>query len=264
MRRIPITLTTGFKGYSESYYDQLICWYIAPFFTLFAKKIGVKNPNTLTFVSFFLMLASCALVLYRQAFAGIYYRIVIALLIQLAFIIDCSDGQLARITGRMSKLGAWLDRLLDRIGEFAIFTVCGVLAWWQTEQMLFVILGLVTGYGLTAFSLAMAVSDSCIVGQITKMREIEKEKIKGEAVKGDEPQSKKKKFILVVSRVFFFLNFGIGERYLYLSFFILLNRLDIMLFITSFLVVLRVASISHYLRNKLKKADEGLRRFNES
>ncbi len=264
MRRIPIALTTGFKGDSESYYDQLISRYISPFFTLCAKAMGVINPNVLTFVSFFLLLLSCAMVLYRAAFAGVFYRIVIALLIQLSFIIDCSDGQLARITGRTSKLGAWLDRLLDRVGEFAIFAVCGILAWWQTGRILFIFLGLVTGYGLTAFSLAMAVSDSCIVGEIAKFREIEKEKTKEEPAKGNDSQKEKKNLALVISRVFFFLNFGIGERYLYLSFFILLNRLDIMLFMTSFLVVLRVVSISHHLKNKLKKADESLRRFNES
>ncbi len=212
MRRIPIALTTGFKGDSESYYDQLISRYISPFFTLCAKAMGVINPNVLTFVSFFLLLLSCAMVLYRAAFAGVFYRIVIALLIQLSFIIDCSDGQLARITGRTSKLGAWLDRLLDRVGEFAIFAVCGILAWWQTGRILFIFLGLVTGYGLTAFSLAMAVSDSCIVGEIAKFREIEKEKTKEEPVKGNDSQKEKKNLTLVISRVFFFFSISVSVK----------------------------------------------------
>lgn len=40
---------------------------------------------------------------------------------------DMVDGALARITGRASKWGAFLDSTLDRIGDAAIFAG---LAWW--------------------------------------------------------------------------------------------------------------------------------------
>ena len=265
MSKIPVELTTSEQETSESFYYYVLARHIAPYFTLFFKKIGVKNPNVLTLVSFFLMLIVGAMILYLEALSKVYYRIIIALLVQLSFILDCSDGQLARITRRKSKFGAWLDRLLDRVGEFTIFLVCGLVAWYQTDQILFVFLGLITGYGLTAFTIAMSLADSCMFDNITKINEMQKGEQKEDADgKGDSQKSEKKKITLILSRVFFFLNFGIGERYLYVSVFLLLNRLDIMLYVSSFLVILRVLGISHYMRNILKKTDLSLRRYNES
>ena len=44
-----------------------------------------------------------------------------AVLLQLAFTLDCVDGQLARYTRRFSALGGWLDSIFDRAKEFAVY-----------------------------------------------------------------------------------------------------------------------------------------------
>jgi len=44
--------------------------------------------------------------------------IVGSILLQIAFILDCADGQLARFRGVGSAIGGWLDQVADRIREF--------------------------------------------------------------------------------------------------------------------------------------------------
>jgi len=44
-----------------------------------------------------------------------------AILLQLAFGLDCADGQLARLTGTFSALGGWLDAMFDRLKEYAVY-----------------------------------------------------------------------------------------------------------------------------------------------
>jgi phosphatidylglycerophosphate synthase len=44
-----------------------------------------------------------------------------ALLLQLAFTLDCVDGQLARYTMTFTKFGAWLDSVFDRAKEYVVY-----------------------------------------------------------------------------------------------------------------------------------------------
>lgn len=44
-----------------------------------------------------------------------------AVLLYLAFVLDCVDGQLARYTRRFSTLGAWLDATFDRAKEYVVY-----------------------------------------------------------------------------------------------------------------------------------------------
>ena len=44
-----------------------------------------------------------------------------AVLLQIAFTLDCVDGQLARYTRTFTKLGAWLDSIFDRTKEYVVF-----------------------------------------------------------------------------------------------------------------------------------------------
>jgi phosphatidylglycerophosphate synthase len=102
-------------------------------------EIAWLTPNQLTIVSFFVGLIA------TYFFAkGDYSSLVIAaVLVQLSFIIDCMDGQFARYSKKFSDFGAWLDRISDRIKDFAYFFA---LAWgfFHTHSEYF-------EYGLTPF-----------------------------------------------------------------------------------------------------------------
>ena len=50
-----------------------------------------------------------------------------AVLLQVAFALDCVDGQLARFTGRFSRFGGWLDAILDRAKEYIV--ILGLASW---------------------------------------------------------------------------------------------------------------------------------------
>ncbi len=317
MPKISESLITKGGANTESFYDFLISKYIAPHFTFLFKACGVKNPNIITLMSVGLLLTASFMVLFIDMLGSIWYRAAIAVFIQLSFIFDCSDGQLARITGKSSKLGAWLDRLSDRLGEFIIFTFFGYTAWRVTGHIVFLYLGLVTGYGLAVFTLAMSLAESVRYDNIDSMIQIHSKqaetqknryieetagsskKRKQDEYSGkkagddteDESSSKKidedredgpsvgnnreetagsqgnrvkRKIVEIAPKIFFFLNFGIGERYLYLSFFIIILRPDIMLYISSFLTVLRCLSISHFIGRKIKKTDRELADVDEA
>jgi len=55
-----------------------------------------------------------------------------AILVQLSFVVDCMDGQLARYRQQFSKLGAWLDRISDRVKDFLYFFALA-LGFYQTH-----------------------------------------------------------------------------------------------------------------------------------
>lgn len=44
-----------------------------------------------------------------------------AVALQLAFLLDCVDGQLARYTRQFSPIGAWLDAVFDRTKEYLVY-----------------------------------------------------------------------------------------------------------------------------------------------
>jgi len=96
------------------------------------------TPNQLTVVSFMLMvLASfCLASVSRavQAMGGV--------LVLIAFVIDCLDGDLARFKGITSPLGAMLDPILDRLGEFAVIIGIAVNGWRTTQDPIWLIGGI--------------------------------------------------------------------------------------------------------------------------
>jgi phosphatidylglycerophosphate synthase len=76
--------------------------------------------------------------------------ITIGLVYQLAYGVDCADGQLARATGRTSEFGAWLDVAADYLRNIAIAT--GVLYVLLRSQELSASLALVAGAALAVGS----------------------------------------------------------------------------------------------------------------
>lgn len=84
------------------------------------------TPNQVTFLSLLVSLLSGAALLLWPTAAGLWLA---AGLIYLAFVLDCVDGQLARITGKSSAVGAYLDFLADEIKAVTLIAaVAGRLA----------------------------------------------------------------------------------------------------------------------------------------
>jgi hypothetical protein len=75
------------------------------------------TPNQVT------VLSMCVGVLAAAGFAtGHRWGLVAgAVLLQLAFMLDCVDGQLARYTRTFSRFGAWLDSVFDRGKEYLVY-----------------------------------------------------------------------------------------------------------------------------------------------
>lgn len=75
------------------------------------------TPNQIT------VLSMCVGVLAAAGFAtGHRWGLVAgAVLLQVAFMLDCVDGQLARYTRTFSRFGAWLDSVFDRGKEYLVY-----------------------------------------------------------------------------------------------------------------------------------------------
>jgi hypothetical protein len=94
-------------------------FFVSPYSRFIARWAARRGltPNQITCASMLIGVLAAA------AFAvGERWGLVTgALLLQLSFVTDCVDGQLARYTRRFSTLGAWLDSVFDRAKEYLVF-----------------------------------------------------------------------------------------------------------------------------------------------
>lgn len=91
------------------YYAHLI----DPFFTKWAYDLKL-TPNFVTIVA-------CMTGVLAGLCFGARYWAAGAILLQLHHFLDGADGNLARLTGKMTPLGAKLDRICDQVVRFAVF-----------------------------------------------------------------------------------------------------------------------------------------------
>ena len=94
-------------------------FFVSPYSKYLARWAARRGftPNQITTVSLLIGILAAA------AFAtGERWGLITgAVLVHLAFVTDCVDGQLARYTRTFSKLGAWLDSIFDRSKEYVVF-----------------------------------------------------------------------------------------------------------------------------------------------
>ena len=103
--------------------DWLDLHFVRPFcyyWALLFARLDI-HPNTVTILSMFIGAGSaiffgCAS-FYYYGMEGLMFNIIAILMLCLADIFDCTDGQLARMTGKKSKLG----RILDGLAGFTWF-----------------------------------------------------------------------------------------------------------------------------------------------
>ena len=117
-----------------------LCYYLSVFFA----KLGV-HPNTVTILSMIVGAASCVFFasgcFYYEGTMGLIMNLIAIAMLMVADLLDCTDGQLARLTGKKSRLG----RILDGLAGFTWFIpIYHALVWrfYQHHELEFMWLGI--------------------------------------------------------------------------------------------------------------------------
>lgn len=91
------------------------------------------TPNQVTFLGgFVFVLAAAALV----AWPGPMGFLIAALIVQFSYLLDCADGQLARIKGMTSEVGAYLDFLIDEFKALLLVAAAAIRLWMIDGEVL--------------------------------------------------------------------------------------------------------------------------------
>lgn len=101
---------------TEELLDKIITRPIGYIIALLSAKIGI-TPNVITFISIITGLVASHLFLYNSLVLNIYGILILVL----SDLLDSSDGQLARLTGNVSKLGRILDGVAGNLVAISIY-----------------------------------------------------------------------------------------------------------------------------------------------
>jgi len=107
----------------EHWFGRLYMRRLSPYATALFARLG-WSPNAVTVC--FMVCGVAAGVL--TAVPGLPAAVGVAVLIQLYLLFDCSDGELARYTGRFSATGVYLDRMGHYVAEALLLAGLGVRA----------------------------------------------------------------------------------------------------------------------------------------
>jgi phosphatidylglycerophosphate synthase len=121
--RLYSSLKSEFEGFVDRYFNRKLSrWCTRAFLAM------GWSPNAITVLATVIGLFAAAGFAVGTYAAGV----AAALLFQLAAVIDCSDGEVARLTFTESPFGAWLDIALDNVVHMAIFGGIAVGAYMKT------------------------------------------------------------------------------------------------------------------------------------
>jgi phosphatidylglycerophosphate synthase len=84
------------------------------------------TPNQITLATLVVFAAGAAVLALCPGWRAL---IVAAAVIELSYVLDCVDGQLARLKGTSSPIGAHLDFLMDELKAFLLIAAVGVRLW---------------------------------------------------------------------------------------------------------------------------------------
>jgi hypothetical protein len=110
------------------------------------------NQITLSSLAVFLVAAACLVLLLGHA--GLIIAVAI---IQLSYVLDCADGQLARLRATSSPLGAHFDFLMDELKAFLLMCAVATRLWMESGDHRYLLEGLLaltavaSGISLTSF-----------------------------------------------------------------------------------------------------------------
>ncbi|MGQ9466947.1 MAG: CDP-alcohol phosphatidyltransferase family protein [Anaerolineae bacterium] len=155
---------------SPRMYESLAEWArdAAQVFTVPMARILARwkvHPNTLTLLGCLLTVGVGGILASGRLVLGGWLLAIVAPM-------DALDGALARVTGRSSRFGAFLDSTLDRVSEAVLFLCLAAHYLWRgaTTEVLLAFLTLI-GANLVSYARARAEANgySCKVGFFTRL-----------------------------------------------------------------------------------------------
>src|SRR5215468_4911453 len=105
-------------------------------FVLYFLRRTPLTPNQITFASLLVALGGAALMIVWLSWTGL---IVAAAVLQASYVLDCVDGQLARLKSMSTPVGAHLDFLMDELKAFAVLGAVGVRLWLVKDDMRYLV-----------------------------------------------------------------------------------------------------------------------------
>jgi phosphatidylglycerophosphate synthase len=84
------------------------------------------TPNQITFASLAVFMLAAGLMVAWPGYAGLWAAVGV---LELSYVLDCIDGQLARLRKASSPVGAHLDFLMDELKAFLLVGAVGVRLW---------------------------------------------------------------------------------------------------------------------------------------
>lgn len=130
---------------------------LSPYVSTMFVRLGVP-PNPITYLMMVFGVLSGVVV----ALGGLWSAILAAVFIQIYLLLDCSDGEVARYTGRTSVAGIYLDRIGHYVSEIALLIGLGIRAQGEFEAGGWVILGMAAALGV---ALIKAETDNVVVAR---------------------------------------------------------------------------------------------------
>jgi phosphatidylglycerophosphate synthase len=131
----------------EFFLNRLYGAHVSPYLTVICLRLGL-SPDQVTIVGAGFGAAGVAVLLLPL---GVWSIAAVAAL-QVGYILDFSDGQVARLTGRTSLAGAYLDWLTHFYVPVGAALALAASVAWSTGTYLYLVAGLLAALELAAFA----------------------------------------------------------------------------------------------------------------
>ena len=121
---------------------------------VYALRATPITPNQVTFLSAGIAAGACAMFALWPGYLGL---VAAAAVFELSFVLDCVDGQLARLRKTASPLGHLLDFLMDELKAMLLYGCVAVRLWRDSSDERILLVGLAalfclaSGLSLTSF-----------------------------------------------------------------------------------------------------------------
>jgi phosphatidylglycerophosphate synthase len=97
------------------------------------------TPNQITLATLAVFLGGAAVIALRPGWGALCAG---AAILEISYVLDCADGQLARLKGTSSPVGAHLDFLMDELKAFALVAAVAVRLWRPAHEARWLLEGL--------------------------------------------------------------------------------------------------------------------------